>query len=139
MRTRALALVATTTLASVVPLAAATAATPAPVSAKTAVYHQKDSGRTVAAVVGKAFKVRLEVCADCGDSLKLALPSKRVLRLDHTSIKSTAKPPAVGGEEFETWTFEGRNPGLTTIAVSQRSAQKGGKVTRRFTLRVRVS
>lgn len=139
MRPHALALITTTAIASVAPLASASAATSAPAAAKTVVYHQKDSGRTVKAVIGKPFEVRLEVCGDCGDSLKLALPAKRVLHLDHTSIKSTAKPPAVGGEQFETWTFEGRNPGVATIAVSERSAEKGGKVTKRFTLKVKVS
>jgi hypothetical protein len=138
MRTRALALMTTTALASVAPLAAVAAATPAPVAAKPVVYHQKDSGRTVKASVGKAFEVRLEVCADCGDSLRLIAPNARVLRLEHTSVTSTAKPPAVGGEEFETWTFKPKNPGSAAIRVTQRSAEKGGKVTKRFALKVHV-
>jgi predicted secreted protein len=138
MRTRALALIASTALASATPLAAVAAATPAPVAAKGAVYHQKDSGRTVNAFVGKAFKVRLEVCGDCGDSLKLITPSPRVLRVEHRSLVSTAKPPAVGGEQFETWTFEAKNPGKATIRVTQTSAQRGGKTSPRFHLTVKV-
>jgi predicted secreted protein len=139
MRTRTLALVASTAFASAAPLVSASAATPAPVAATVRTYHQMDSGRTVTAFVGKPFKVRLEVCGDCGSSLKLVSPNTRVLHLVRRSITSTAKPPAVGGEEFETWTFEAKNAGKATIRITKRSAEQGGKVSPRFHLTVKVS
>jgi predicted secreted protein len=138
MRTQALTLIAATAFASAAPLTSAAAATPAPVAAQAApVYHQKDSGRTVKTLTGDTFQIRLEVCGDCGSSLKLTAPAPRVLRVEHRSITSTAKPPAVGGEQFETWTFKARTPGSASIRVSQRTAS--GKVSPRFHLTVHVT
>jgi predicted secreted protein len=138
MRTRAFPLIAATTLASAAPLAVATAATPAPVAAQAVtIYHQKDSGSTVKTLADSTFRVRLEVCGDCGSSLKLIAPNPRVLRVEHRSITSTAKPPAVGGEQFETWTFKARNPGTASIRVTKRSAS--GKVSPRFHLTIHVT
>lgn len=134
MRTRTFTLLAATAVAVAAPTATATAAT-----TNVPVFHQKDSGRSVTELVGKVFKVRLEVCGDCGSSLRLITPDTRVLRVVNRSLKSTAKPPAVGGEQFETWTFKARNPGTAKIAVTQKDAEKGGKVHQRFELTVHVT
>lgn len=135
-----LALTAATVLATAAPvLGVATAAHARPVAKAPVVYRQKDSGRTVTAFVGKPFKIRLEVCGDCGDSLKLTSANTPVLHMTHVSLTSTAKPPAVGGEQFETWTFEARKAGRAAIRVVERRAEKGGKTSPRFRLTVRVS
>jgi predicted secreted protein len=119
------------------PVAASASAGSTPT--KVEVYTLKDSGRSVSVLRGKTFRVRLQNCGDCGEQWVISTrPRPRVLSLVSRHETSTAKPPAVGGENHTIWTFRADEPGRTTMAMSEHSAEKGGKVIKRFRLTVTV-
>ncbi|MGN6474687.1 MAG: protease inhibitor I42 family protein [Mycobacteriales bacterium] len=129
-------------MASALLVAAPVAATPATAAATSTVhvYHQKDSGRTIHITRGEKFKVRLKACGDCGDSWSFShRPAKTIVKYLGKTTRSTATPPAVGGEDIVTWTFKGVGAGTTKIGLAEHAASQGNKVIKRFSLTVKVS
>lgn len=111
------------------PVAAAASATP--------VYTQADSGKTENVAYHTDFKVRLRVCEDCGYRWSFAQrPDRKIIKLIRRTDVSSAKPPAVGGINTVTWTYEAVGHGKTTMKLVQKSP--GGKVSKRFSLTIRV-
>lgn len=138
MRPRPFVLAAATAIAMSTPFVAT--ATAAPATAKVTTYSIKNSGQTVSMVRGTVFKVHLHYCGDCGDSWSFAQkPAPRIVAFEGRKNTSTAKPPAVGGENDGYWTFKATGPGTTKIRLAEHSAQKSGQVTKRFTLTVKVA
>lgn len=122
-------------------LVAAPVATPAAAMTTSTVhvYHQKDSGRTIHITRGEKFKVRLKACGDCGNSWSFShRPAKAIVKFLGKSTRSTATPPAVGGEDIVTWRFKGVGAGTTKIRLAEHSASEGNKVIKRFSLTVKV-
>jgi predicted secreted protein len=112
-------------------------AQPASAASAAKVYTHADSGDTVHVASGTKFKVRLKVCETCGYRWSFANhPRKSVLRLEHKSDVSSAKPPAVGGINTVTWTYQAVHAGKTTMKLVERSP--AGKVAKHFRLTVKA-
>jgi hypothetical protein len=139
MRTRRLALIASTMVALGGSLTGAATAASAQSTVPVRVFTASDSGRTITMIIGTTFKVRLANCADCGDEWSFSQrPVSRVVKVEHRAEVSTATPPAVGGEAHTIWTFQTERAGKTTMRIAEHSAEQGGKVIKRFTLTIKV-
>lgn len=140
MTSRRLALILSTAAVAAAPVMTAASAAPSQPAAHERVFGYADSGRTVNVSNGATFQVRLENCADCGQQWHFVRrPAARTVTVVSRHEVSTAKPPAVGGDAHTIWTFHAtRNPGKTSMEMVETSAERGGKVIKRFTLTVDV-
>jgi predicted secreted protein len=138
--TRARLLIGAAALATIAtPLAAA--ASPSATSVGTTTYNGTQSGKTIMVKPGAVFKVHLHYCSDCGDNWVFSRkPAATTVAFEGRKNTSTAKAPAVGGENDGYWTFKAVGKGTTTIGLAEHSAEKkDDAVIKRFTLTVKVS
>lgn len=138
MKTR-LALVASASTALACSLAGIASAQAAVTATSPVVYHAGSSGKTVIVTQGTTFKISLEACGDCGDSWSFShRPASSIVKVTGHKTVSEAKPPAVGGQDHQIWTFKARHNGTTTIRLVERSAEKSNKVIKHYSLTVKV-
>jgi predicted secreted protein len=103
------------------------------------VIHYSDSGKTIVVKEGKTFEVKLEACGDCGSRWSFAhRPRNYILGVTGNKTVPEAKPPLVGGNDHQVFSFKAKRNGKTTMRLVERSAEKNNTVIKRFTLTVKV-